>query len=317
MKHFRNIGIFIVITILLGITFHSVYAQIQPDIKIDTATVSLLPEYNQPTVLVVYEIILDEATSLPQTLIFEVPADAKVLSVINFTQDNRPYELSFNESYFGHWKEVRFTATSHNIHIEYQDPNLIRSQDQRTYEFRWLSAYPVSTLVINVHRPLGASNIYSQPPFEVMSSGLENISTLSSNFGKIEAGELFSLSISYHKDPGDLGYPALSVSPVKPIEENITGKTLSPIFVILWMLLFSVAIVTIVGFYFFRFKIKEENNEFDQIGLGEVIINPEKQTLFCTECGIRIKAGDNYCSNCGTELRKLTPFESPLHQNDV
>jgi ribosomal protein L37E len=47
---------------------------------------------------------------------------------------------------------------------------------------------------------------------------------------------------------------------------------------------------------------------------GVGIMNPEKQAVFCHECGNRSKVGDHYCRNCGTELRHLEVFHQ---QNGV
>ncbi|NLN70305.1 MAG: hypothetical protein GX142_05920 [Chloroflexi bacterium] len=60
MKHFQGIAL-LILMILLGLSYQVGYAQIQPDLQLDTVSVSLLPEYIQPTVLLVYEIILHES----------------------------------------------------------------------------------------------------------------------------------------------------------------------------------------------------------------------------------------------------------------
>jgi hypothetical protein len=72
----------------------------------------------------------------------------------------------------------------------------------------------------------------------------------------------------------------------------------------------SVAIALIVGSFYIRFRKKEVDNS-TRISQEEIKINPERQTFFCHECGMRTRVGENYCSNCGTELRKPTPFEQP------
>ncbi len=308
MKHFQGIAL-LILMILLGLSYQVGYAQIQPDLQLDTVSVSLLPEYIQPTVLVVYEIILNESLPLPQEFTFEIPADAVVLNVINFTPNDRPFELVFQETSLGNWKVLHFTATNHHIRIEYQDPNLVKSQHLRSYDFRWLSIYPVSNLIVYVRQPLGAGTIHSEPHLENLDTGVDGNPVVSSSFGNIPAGELFSLSIEYHKDPSDLSYPALSVSPASPIEET-SGRAYLPVLVILWMLLLSVAIIIVVVFYYLGFR-KKRADQLNYIGRNEVIINPERLTFFCQECGMRTGVDDNYCRNCGTELLKPTPFEQP------
>ena len=310
MKLFKHIFSFLTLIILLGFAGQVGYAQTQPDIQLDEVAVYLLPEYVHPSVLVIYEIFLDETLPLPQELIVEVPVDVQVLSVINFTSEERPIEQVYQEASIGNWKDVRFTASTHHIRIEYQDLNLIRDGNMRMYEFQWLSYYPAAALSIHVLQPLGASRVTGQPPLQIVENLPEGETLFGRNFGEVPAGELLTLSFSYTKDPTDGAFTALPVEPAMPIDQSAPGRTPPPLSVILWLVVASVAIVIIVVIYFlwYRSTIKISNERVVQ-DVG--ILNPEKQFYFCHECGMRFEPGDNFCSNCGTELRKPTPFEAP------
>jgi hypothetical protein len=288
--------------------WQSGHAQTQPDINLDSVTIHLLPEYIHPTVLVIYEIYLDETIPLPQKLTVEVPADVEVLSVINITTDDRPIELEYQKSPIGMWKNLQFNAATHHIRIEYQDPNLVRQGDQRMYEFRWLSLYPVSVFSVSVRQPLGASEIQSLPALNKLEDPLNDLTEYSAVFGAFPAGELFTLMFSYTKNPSDLAFPALPVEPASPINGNAPGRTPSPTSVILWLLIASVAVIIVVGLYFWRFLINL-SDERERVVQGVGIMNPEKQVFFCHECGMRSRAGGRYCNNCGSELRKISQFD--------
>ncbi|MFU8827343.1 MAG: zinc ribbon domain-containing protein [Brevefilum sp.] len=310
MKLQKRISFFICIIILLGLTQQVGVAQIQPDIRLDTVVVHLLPEYTHPTVLVIYEIDLDEALPLPQELNFNIPAEAEVLAVINYSPENRPVELFYQEARFGEWKDLQFSSTSHRIRIEYVDPNLVRQHNNRTYDFQWLSPFPAGAFTINVRQPSGASGIISQPVVKRLEQAPEEQPVYAADLGEISAGELVRFSLSYSKAPGDSAYLALLVQPARPLTENALGRTPSPISVILWLLVASVIIIVLVLFYYLRFRMKEAD-KFTLIGQGVGITNPERQVLYCQECGMRTKPGDSYCSKCGTELRKPTAFAQP------
>lgn len=294
--------------ILLGWMSQSGHAQTQPDINLDSVRIQLLPEYIQPTVLVIYEIFLAETISLPQDLTFEVPADVEVLRVINITTDDRPVELSYQKSPAGMWNNLQFTATTHHIRIEYQDPNLVRQGNQRLYEFRWLSLYPVRVFSVSVRQPLGASEIQSQPALSKLEDPLAEFTEYSAVFGAVPAGELFTLSFIYTKNPGDLASLSLPVEPASPINGNALGRTPSPASVILWLLIASVAVIIVVGLYYWRFLVNL-SDERERVVQGVGIMNPEKQVFFCHECGMRSRVGDRYCNNCGSELRKISQFD--------
>ena len=312
MKSCKRFTFLLILILLLGTNQQSTYAQIQTRIRLDSVSVQLLPEYTHPAVIVIYEINLDETLPLPQNLTINIPADAEIIAVINFTRANRPVELTYQEARFGKWKDLQFTATTHRIRIDFQDPNLVRENNHRAYEFQWLSIYPTNFLSVTVRQPLGASVIQSQPSLQRLAESPDEHPEYGLTFGNISAGELFTLSFSYNKDTGDPANPALPVGPARPIDQDASGRAPSPIGVILWMLVVGVVILTITGLYYLRFRLKEAE-KFEHIGQAVGIMNPERQTFFCQECGLRANIGDSYCSNCGTELRKPTPFEqSPL-----
>ena len=298
----------IIFTLFAGLSVQSGYAQTQTEVQLESVNLQLLPEFDQPSVYVIYEINLAETLPLPESLLIEVPEEAKILNVLNFTPQGRPVELTYEEPQLGMWKDLRFSPTGYRIRVAFQDPNLVRQGNERRYELQWLSSYSVNALSVMVRRPLGASEILSQPALNAVADLLEGYQYYSADFGALPAGELFTFSFSYTKDIGSS--PALPVVPAVPIDDTAQGRTPSPISVIMWLLLASVAIMIIVTLYhlWVRASLADKRERIVQ-GVG--ILNPEKQIYFCHECGMRSRPGDSYCSNCGTELRKPTPFDQP------
>jgi hypothetical protein len=298
----------IILSLFAGLSVQTGHAQTQPDIQLESVSLQLLPEFEQPSVYVIFEIILKETLPLPEELWIEVPAEAKIFNVLNFTPEGRPVELTYEETQIGFWKDLQFSPAYPHIRIAYQDPNLVRQENERLYELQWLSIYPVNALSVKVRRPQGASEIVSQPALNEVEDMLEGYQYYSADFGPLSAGELFTLTLSYTKDTG--AFPALPVMPAVPIDDSAQGRTPSPISVILWLLLASVAIMIIVAFYHLWVRASLADKR-ERVVHGVGILNPEKQIYFCHECGMRSKLGDSYCSNCGTELRKPTPFDQP------
>ncbi len=106
--------------------------------------------------------------------------------------------------------------------------------------------------------------------------------------------------------------PGLDVEAADPVDETTPGRSPSPLSVIMWLVTVAVAILILVGLYYWWFQVdlRDKRERFVQ---GAGIMNPEKQVVYCHECGKRSRIGDSYCSNCGTELRKPTRFEFPHH----
>lgn len=233
MKAIKPVSLLIFLALLTSLSWQVGSAQTQPDIRLDSVMLYFLPEFKQPFVVVIHEITLHESIPMPQDLIFEIPADAKIINVINYTLDDRPAELAYQEARIGNWKDLQITATTRRIRIEYQDPNLVRQGAQRSFEFQWLSLYPVDFFSVTVRQPLGVSPIMSAPPLGSLENPDNDIQYYSGDFGPIPAGELFNLTLTYTRATGDLAYPALPVEPAVSLSESAAGRTPSPTMVVL------------------------------------------------------------------------------------
>jgi len=300
--------LFLTIIILMAAFGQPVTAQTSGRIEIATLDVSLYPEFNRPSMLVMYSIELDENTPLPAEITLQIPIDAQSLSTTNLDEDDNVISLNTEAVDIGLWKDVHFTAITRNIQVEYYDPNLVKEGVRRTFEFEWLSIYPVNSLRITIRQPFGASNVHSEPSLDRRFTGAGNIEYYTKELGPIPAGNLFSLIMIYTKNPSNPAYPALVVEPAVTINEETPGKTPSPLSVVLWLLSFAVAVLIMVGLYYWWFHTTTVEEQ-ERVVKGVGIMNPEKQVVFCHECGRRSSPGDSYCSNCGTELRRPKPFQ--------
>ena len=278
-------------------------AQSQSTMQVTSVQVGLFPEYDRPIMLVVLDIDLSMDSTNPQMLTFQVPADAESLSVLQRTGNGTPIPLEAEVEEIGKWKDVRFLTDAQTIQIEYYDPNLVKEGDHRFYAYQWLSTYNVDSLSIIVRQPFGAGEIQADPPLDGRETGPDDAAYYTQAMGAVPAGELFTLTLIYTKDTANLAYPALPVEPAQPVSDATPGRTPSPLSVIMWLLTVAVAVLVLVGLYYWWFK-SNVMDKRDRTVQGVGIMNPEKQAVFCHECGMRSRPGDSFCSNCGTELRR-------------
>ena len=299
-----NFFLLTLILIISGIAFwQPAYAQSGTDVEIDALEISLFPEFNRPSMLVVYEITLENAISLPARLTFQIPIDGQLLAVSNRESDDSLTALETETSEFGQWKDVRFSSNTHQIRIEYYDPNLIKQGDQRIFVYEWLSIYPVGTLTVNVRQPLGASQVYTVPSLGEPITDADNNVIFSKELDGVPSGEPFSLRLIYTKDAANPAFPALDVDPAIEVNPTTQGRTPSPLTVVMWLLTFDVGVLVMLGLYYWWYA-RNISNKSERMVQGVGIANPEKEVVFCHECGMRSHPGDSYCSNCGTELRR-------------
>ena len=295
----------------LSVDVLPVTAQSQDQIRLSAVDVSILPEFSRPSVLVVYEIELPTDAALPLEMIFQVPDDAQVLTVANREQDNQLNILDNEVTPLGNWKDIRFTSQTGKIRIEYYDPNLVKDGNLRKFEFQWLSVYPVDSFTILVRQPYGASDIAAVPAIGERIEADTPYEYYLSDQGALAAGEMYTLSLSYTKDTGNPTFSALVVEPAAQVDDTTPGRTPPLLSIFIWLVVVGAVMLIFVGIYYMWFR-SNVMNQRDRVVQGVGITNPEKQVIFCHECGMRSRLGDTYCSNCGTELRTPTAFDGAV-----
>jgi hypothetical protein len=295
-----------------GVFLGTAHAQDSHAIQIEILDVQLLPEYEENSILVIWKMDLSGDTTLPRELMVKIPARAKIRSISSIEEDESPAPLDteWEAITIGKWQNVRLTTTSHKVHIEYLDPNLIKDDNQRKYEFNWVSIYAVKTLSINVYQPTGINEMITFPSLLPESDETSPIPQYSGQFEEVSTNEIVTFTLSYSREENNPYYPKLDVLPAMPIDETTTGRSASPWNVILWLLAVAVSILVMVGlsFYWIRKNMLEKRERIYQ-GVG--IINPEKQVIYCHECGMHSQSGDSYCRNCGTPLHQSTQRSRP------
>ena len=95
----------------------------QNDLNVSTVEVDLWPEYDRPSMLVIYRITLAPDVTLPAQVSLRIPARVGLPNAVAAKQTdgsliNTPYDLQ--ES--GDWGILEFQATSPELQIEYYDP---------------------------------------------------------------------------------------------------------------------------------------------------------------------------------------------------
>jgi hypothetical protein len=293
----------IILLILPGFFLPRSSALGQSTVQLTSVQVGLFPEYDRSGMLVVLNFEISRDTTGLQTLTFQVPSESTSLSMLQRPESGEPSLLDFSSSTTGQWKHVELLTDAQTIQMEYYDPNLLKEEDRRFYEYHWLSIYDAESLKLTVRQPFGASKLQVDPPLETRETGPDNATYYTQDLGPVPAGEMFILNLTYTTDTTNQAYPAQRVEPAASVNDATPGRTPSPLSVIMWLLTVAVAVLVLVSLYYWWFK-SNVMEKRDRMVQGVGIMNPEKQAVFCHECGMRSRPGDSYCSNCGTELRR-------------
>ena len=160
--------------------------------------VSLWPEFDQPSMLVIYQIVLPPDTSLPIDLTFRIPSSAgEPNAVAERGAGGFLITLPYKRELRGELAFITFSASSPTIQLEYYDPGLEFQGDKRHYEYRWSGDYGVKAMTVVVLQPKGAEEIHFSMALPRTSKNADGSIYYNTTLGSMAAGEAFNLLIDY------------------------------------------------------------------------------------------------------------------------
>ncbi len=282
----------------------------QEPIRLSVLEVDLWPEYDRPTMLVIYRITLDPTVSLPAAIRLRIPGEVSGPNAVAAQQPdgsliNVPYEVQAS----GDWNILSFQATIPDMQIEYYDPSLTKNGVNRSYEFRWSGDYAVDSFLMQVQQPRGAANMRISPSLGTGSAAQDGFTYFIAEVGAFAQGQMFSIKIDYEKETDDLSASDLPISPSGPLDDNpMSRMTLSD--ALPW-LLGIIGLILLVGGGLWYWQSGREPEPIQnghrrprkKPAAQEESVKQDGAFVYCHQCGKRAGPGDRYCRSCGTQLR--------------
>lgn len=327
MRH-RGIMIFFIALILtirppvpvLASPIEAQIGGIPGGLSFDMVEVDLWPEYDQPSMLVIYHLILPAGTTLPASLSLHIPSSAgDPYNVASRQSDGQLYTMAFTRTVQGNVSQVDFATTSLEIQFEYYDPGintasasnpypiLKKGNNQRAYTFEWQGDYPVKTMNIQVQQPIGASQMAITPPLGSGTAGEGGLIYYNGTVGSVTVGTKFKLSLSYQKPNDSLSAASLKVQTSAPITPQTPGRAINFMVYLPWILGGLGVVLAVGGGIWYRTSSQEEKVVFSRKPRAARVAQPDSETadrIYCHQCGKLAGSGDLFCRSCGTRLRQ-------------
>lgn len=275
-------------------------ASAQAAITLESVNVQLWPEFDRPSMLVIYDFLMTQDTSLPQELKVRVPAEATVIAVA-YEQDsglfNAPYQEVEAEA---GWKQVSLTLeTATTYHLEYYAP-LTYDGSQRTFDYLWPGDYAVASLAVSVRVPVDTTEVTTDPPMQKTASGEDGQAYLQWRSGNLEAGQQVPIKVKYIKTSDRLGASSQAIE-TGAVDENTPGRiSLNNYYP---YILGGLGVLLIAGgvIYFWQSSQGKAGQRKRHRSRKE---GDGSEQVHCHQCGKRAQPGDRFCRACGTRLRR-------------
>ncbi len=276
-------------------------AQAQTEIKLAGLQVQLWPEYDQPSMLVIYDFTLPDTTTLPANVAIRFPANANLIAVASGSAPsflNASYE---GPTASGDWQTVTIKVeTKANYHIEYYEP-ISKTDTVRQFAYLWPGDYAIDDFSISIRVPLDTINITTDPILQ-SSQTADGTTFLVKDFGPLAAAQQFTLSLSYTRTSDQLGASQSSVQPSEPLSSSTPGRVIWSNYIPYF--LGGAGGLLIIGGLVYLFLQSNRGGKSQRRNRHAPRSEEEPNSeIYCHQCGTRAHAGDRFCRVCGVKLR--------------
>ena len=299
-----------IIVLILSIQSRDPANAQESEIKISTMKISLMPEYDNPQVLVIYKGRVSSDVELPALIKFNIlpGVDPHVASVTpSGAHIHDPFEVKSADGY----SYAEFTLQERAFQLEYYFNAFAANVKQKSFSYSFKSYYRIVNFSYEVQQPLGSSNFITSPASFRAEADDKGIIHHLVSAGSMAAGETKGVSVSYFKPDNET---SLQKSEGKEEGMGVYGViSIIVLIVIVGLLIYTYTGRNIRG----RGKIQRAGAKRMKNARKKEKIKPDEETLsqsekiefisgkaprFCSNCGERVKPESKFCGNCGNSL---------------
>ena len=287
-------------------------ASAQQPLTLDSMTVRVWPEFDQPSALVFLTGTLPADAALPADVRVPVPAGAEINAVAYGSTGGGLFAADYEQQ----GDELVVTVEQNIVWVEFYDPSLTVDGDKRTYSLSVTPAYDVAQFFWEIQRPADAADLVVEPggdgTFTTDSVGLLSYVVPA---GAVSAGQTQSIDVSYTKPTDTLSVDMLP-TPSAPLEqgaatdfevaEDATAEAPATWLVIVLLAAGLALVAAGVWWYTTQMQSTRRPRRASAAPGGRAARSDRpasgKGKRFCTQCGATVSPSDTFCSKCGARL---------------
>lgn len=287
-----------------------------PEPTLASWQMSVWPEYDQPSVLVIYDGTLAEGTQLPAKLRVPVPSGASVNAVAVRDQTGNLLTVpSTTEN-----GAVAFDVDQPSFRVEYYD-DIISPPPNRSFDMTLVAPYDAAQAEISVRQPSRASDFKLTPA--LAAAGADNLGNpqFSQSLGPVTAGQRIPLAVSYVKSDATPSVDATAAQPSGSGQElaNPAAAATSPAW-LPWVVGVAIGALVVAATALVVTQLRRDSGRSRQArrraerqrgvssagSSAPVPASPAAKgddDKFCPNCGRKYQPDDKFCRQCGVPRR--------------
>ncbi len=288
--------------------------------QIESMSVALWPEFDQPDVLVVTHMQLAPGTTFPTQITMQLPGYIEKMYAVAVENNGQllnvaPEQINYRRE--GDDLFLTFPATEASIQLEYYDPFILTKDGvTRQLNYKFIAPANLTTIDFEIQQPAGSEKFELTPAAGNTFAGANGLTYSSLVASNLAAGDEFAIFATYQRPTDTLSAemlpassPANAAMPPAGSTVEAENTTASPY----WGYgLLGVGVLLLVGTggYWWR-QNKKSTPAADsrrQPGRknkrGRTNAAPAAAANYCFNCGSALRAQAVFCHACGAEQRQ-------------
>ncbi|MEW5719396.1 MAG: zinc ribbon domain-containing protein, partial [Chloroflexota bacterium] len=279
-----------------------------PD-RLASLKISVWPEFDKPTVLVILDGALADASNLPRQISILIPANADltVATWMNSDGSFAPEQPAQQTKQDDGYTRVTFTTAQPQFRVEYYH-DLLRGAPDKTLDFAFKPISAIDAATLEIQQPLKATNFAVTPATPTTRTDPDGFKYFSYTFSNLAAGQTITAQAKYTKtdpNPSVQSAPQPTLAPSTFAQGAPTPTTSNDLFLLIALV--AVGITAILGFFLLQQR-AHDRRPVANAGSGKRRRDKRRggaatATVFCTQCGRALGPEDNFCPKCGAPRR--------------
>jgi hypothetical protein len=292
----KKLSVLIAVFVLLATISSPVFAAG----KMKSLEVQVWPEYDQPSVLVMFA--AQDISGTKKVTIY-YPKGAQVNKVLNKILTANDNQDSFNQKFTSkettNDTEVSFDLPGKQYFSEGYWDVLKGQKTQKSFTFDLKLPMDVDNVYVYIQQPATASNFTVDPKPQAMQQDPQNkLSVAGYQFQNKKAGEVIPLKVSYTKTNDTLSVNQANGQASQTSAPTSSTAASSDVTIIM-LVIFGLLLLVAGGFAFYNYQQNSSGNK-KSAAKKPMKTGQKSKINYCPNCGAR--AEGKFCAKCGERL---------------
>lgn len=238
------------------------------DLAIGRMKVAIMPEYDDPSVLTIYDGKFEEVSSYPIKTSFLIPKGSVISDACSLSHEGQHFCQLYRTVNRGAHDEVSLLLPYPNFYLSFHTPRLDIEKEKKELNYLIKANHPVKTLEVDIQQPLRSTEFKVSPPGSAVQmeqgdaiSVIKGFNHFAYKLEGVAKGQENAFKIAYLKsDPNpsvDIKYTAMRSTPQTQSAPYESQRNIKAIIYVLFGT--GALCITAVAVWFFRSRSKKRS----------------------------------------------------------